>query len=131
MSNRVIAAIVCGLIGGMATAAEQAAPLLKPGTPTGKPQSCLSLSQVRDVIQVDERTLLLRTGANRYFRSDLNASCPGLGRKSRWAIKQVSTTGLLCQGDLFTLFDPVFPSGGPTCSYGPFTPVNLPNGERP
>lgn len=115
--------------GAPSTVTASAAAPLPVGTATAKPRGCVFARDLQGRRSPDNRTLLFRIGASRFVRSDLPRDCPRLS-DNRYAIAVRSPTGSYCEGDLFDLFDPVTGIYAGSCTFGPFTPVELPPGER-
>ena len=88
----------------------------------GPPQSCLPSSSARDMIVIDDNTVLFRVGANRIYRSELAGGCAYLG-SGRFALATSQTgTGSLCRGEIAQVRDV---QGGFTvgsCTFGDFVP---------
>ena len=98
------------------------------GTVTGKPVNCLSLRSIQQLKIVDERTLIAKVSARKYYRNDLPARCTAL-RRDR-ALKYKTSGSSLCSMDLITPFDAVSGIDYGSCGLGRFTPYALPEGVR-
>ena len=65
------------LITSPAFAKRDAAP--PPATETGKPVSCISLSQIRESKVRNDQVIDFRTSGKKWYRNTLPNSCPSLG----------------------------------------------------
>lgn len=95
---------------------------------TGEPRRCLSLATVGNTTPAGDSALMVRTGANRWYRNDLRSPCPAM-RRDRTIVHR-NSTGMLCEMDWFRVVDPVSRMDLGTCMLGRFTPVDLPRGAR-
>jgi hypothetical protein len=93
-------------------------------TPNGKPVSCLRLSQVRETLVRDGRTIDFVTRGGQVYRNVLRGgSCPGLAFERRFAHQ--SPTGEYCAVDTITVLTGPGIQRGATCGLGEFQPVKL------
>lgn len=71
---------------------------------TGEVRNCLSSAQIDSIVAVDEKTLLIRSGVNDYYVSDLSSRCSGAtGASNRF---QYSTsTAQLCRNEIIQIVD--------------------------
>lgn len=97
------------------------------GKVTGPPINCIQTSLIRKTRIVSDQVILFQVG-NRWFRSDLPERCIGLKPTSGLADRSYGNT--LCAGRPFSYYQPgeaakagIIQSG---CSYGPFSPYELP-----
>lgn len=71
---------------------------------TGEVTSCMNLRRINSIDAVDERTLLIRSGMNDYYVSDLSSRCTGsTSTFNRFEIR--STIGNLCRNDIINIVD--------------------------
>ncbi len=71
---------------------------------TGETTSCLNVTQIADITAVDERTLLIRSGANTYYVSDLKSDCNGATRNST-RFEYSTSTSQLCRNEIIRVVD--------------------------
>ena len=107
------------------TAAEQRA--LTEGRAIGKPQSCVTIRQIRDTDAISDRVVLFHMKNGRTYRNDLPNSCPQLARDGS-AFGFSTPIGSLCAIDIIQVTEPSsgFAYGG--CQLGKFTRYELPQG---
>lgn len=92
------------------------------GKTAGQPQTCLPSYRSNDMVIVDERTILFRDGANRYWRTDIQGGCIGLGRPSTALVtRSFGGTGL-CRGEIAQIVDTSTGMTVGSCSLGDFVP---------
>lgn len=92
---------------------------------TGDKQTCLNLTLLNEITAVDERTLLIRSGANNWYVSDLGARCRGVvGRGNR--IEYTTSQSQLCRNDILRIVDNAngFLTG--SCGMGSFERLEKP-----
>jgi hypothetical protein len=97
------------LAAGCATAAsepvdEAAAEKLAEFARTGQTTTCLSVARISEIRAVDEKTLLIRSGVNEYYVSDLPSRCNGVTRNST-RIEYTTSTADLCRGEILRIVD--------------------------
>ena len=104
-------------------AAAPASDQVPAATPAGDPVNCLSVSQVRDTIVRDARTIDFVTRGGKVYRNTLDSGrCPGLAAERRFLHR--SSTGQYCSVDTITvLYSPL--ERGASCGLGKFQPVRL------
>lgn len=71
---------------------------------TGETVSCLSVRQISSIEAVDERTLLIRSGVNNYYVSDLKNRCNGATSGFN-RFEYSTSTGQLCRNELLRIVD--------------------------
>jgi len=92
-------------------------------TPTGTPRLCIPLSQIRQTLVRDDRTIDFVMTGRRVYRNVLPSACPQLGAERRLAY--ATSLGELCSTDTVTvLFDAPLMRGA-RCGLGTFQPVAL------
>ena len=98
---------------------EDAAEKLAQFERTGEVTSCLNVRQISNITAVDERTLLIETGVNDYYVSDLSSDCNGATRPST-RFEYSTSTAQLCRNEIIRIID----SGGRflvgSCGMGSF-----------
>ncbi len=133
-SLRMCLALAAAALLGAAGAAQQPA-LLPDGRldvtalpATGKPRQCLPLRDMQESRPFENGAIMVRTGANRWFRNDLADTCPALDRNRTIVFR--STVGQMCENDIVDVVDPVSRQSWGFCRLGRFTPVTVPRGSR-
>ena len=120
------AALGFSLIAACAASAKQPgdragrAERLLAGKVAGKPLSCVSLRGLEGNSSLPDGRVLFETRGSLVYVNRTRDSCPSLdfGR----ALRTDSRTGLLCSGDVVTVFDPQTGAGHGGCSLGAFIP---------
>jgi hypothetical protein len=111
-----------------ARVAKEAAALEKvlTGKVSGKPVSCITLSQADRSQIIGENAIIYRVSSNRLFVNKPRGGCSGL-REGRTIITRTPTSQL-CSGDIARVVD--LPSGfeGASCILGEFTPYTKAKG---
>lgn len=70
----------------------------------GEKDNCLSLTRISEITAVDEKTLLIRSGAGNWYVSDLPRRCRGVvGRGNR--IEYTTSLAQLCNNDILRIVD--------------------------
>ena len=71
---------------------------------TGDKQQCLNLRLINQITAVDEKTLLIRSGANNWYVSELPSRCNGaVSRGNR--IEYTTSLPQLCRNDILRIVD--------------------------
>jgi hypothetical protein len=95
------------------------------------PTDCVTLSNVRETVVIDDSTILfyMRGGAKVTYRNTLPHTCPNLAREDRFAYK--TTINQLCNIDLITVLeqDAGGLRDGFTCGLGSFYPITFEEAE--
>jgi hypothetical protein len=102
--------------------------LMLQGKVVGKPENCVVTSFIRKTRTPSDKVVLFLVD-ERWMRSDLPQSCPGLGPRS--TIIDRSFGDMICAGDPFGYTASVEASvaqGG--CSFGPFSPYEMPKNPQ-
>jgi hypothetical protein len=71
---------------------------------TGEKQTCLGIPQINQITAVDEKTLLIRSGANNWFVSDLSTRCRGVVSAGN-RIEYATSLPQLCRNDILRIVD--------------------------
>lgn len=71
---------------------------------TGDTQTCLTLPLISEIRAVDEDTLLIRSGANNWFVSELPRRCNGVVNRGNRIEYTTSQSGL-CRNDILRIVD--------------------------
>lgn len=97
------------LLAGCATATsepvnESAAARLASLKRTGVKQTCLSIPLMNEITAVDEKTLLIRSGADNWYVSDLATRCRGVVSRGN-RIEYTTSLPQLCRNDILRIVD--------------------------
>lgn len=93
-------------------------------TPAGKPVNCLRLTDIRQSIVRDDKTIDFITRSRKVYRNTLDGgACPSLGFERRF-LHQTSTSDL-CSFDVITVLTEPGLMRGASCGLGKFQPVTL------
>lgn len=123
-SKPLLAAFLALAVPALAAPDKPVPPQLQ-GRVTGKPVSCVSITQIDDTDRVTDDVILFRMKGGRVYRNDLPIACPRLSRSGS-AISYRVPTGSLCSGQIINVFDPSSGLGYGSCNLGRFTPYELP-----
>lgn len=95
---------------------------------TGEKQTCLSLAVINEITAVDEKTLLIRSGANNWYVSDLGSRCRGVVNQGN-RIEYTTSLSQLCRNDILRIVDNAngFLTG--SCGMGSFERLAPKSGE--
>ncbi len=104
-----IVVVAAGGATGCATGAsnpvdEAAAAKLAEYDRTGEMTTCLNITQIASIKAVDEKTLLIRSGVNDYYVSDLPGRCNGATRNST-RFEYTTSTSQLCRNEIIRIVD--------------------------
>lgn len=94
------------------------------GKVPGKPLSCVSLRGLEGNRSLPDGRILFETRGSLVYVNRTSGACPSLefGR----ALRTDSRSGLLCEGEVVTVFDPQTGAGHGACSLGRFIPYRRP-----
>lgn len=90
------------------------------GKTAGRAEKCLPLHRTRDMVKIDDTTILFRDGNTVYVNSTLGA-CNNLGDES-YALVTRNFGPQLCRGDIATVTDTTSGITVGSCSLGDFVP---------
>jgi hypothetical protein len=114
------------IAGGSAATAKRDLNRVPVAVETGKPVSCLHLSNIRESRVRSDQVIDFRTNGNKWYRNTLPYSCPSLGFEERYSY--ATSLNQLCSVDIITVLQSS--SGGldrgASCGLGKFQPVDLP-----
>jgi Family of unknown function (DUF6491) len=122
------AAALAACAGGTPPAAEQAALADVPGKPIGEPVSCLQMRDIERVEAVNKYVAFVHARSNKVYRTDFPGGCSGLKRDDAFSIR--TTIAQYCRGDIIQTFDPVSGFSSGACTFGSFTPYELPAKDK-
>ncbi len=94
------------------------------GHATGPAQHCINPRTVTGQTLVNPGVIIFKTYGRKYYRSDMAPSCPAI-RSDRAIATQDYGFGF-CEHDIFGVFDPVSRINYGSCTFGAFTPYELP-----
>ncbi|MDZ7627888.1 MAG: DUF6491 family protein [Parvularculaceae bacterium] len=105
--------------GGPSPIDEGAAARLASLDRSGDTQTCLNLPLINEIRAVDEDTLLIRSGANNWYVSELPRRCNGVVNRGN-RIEYTTSLSQLCRNDILRIVDNVngFLTG--SCGMGSF-----------
>lgn len=92
---------------------------------TGKPVSCVPLSQLRESRVRSDQVIDFRVSNKKWYRSTLPHHCPSLGFEQRFSYK--TSLSQLCSSDIITVLQDFGGrlQGGASCGLGMFQPVEM------
>ena len=116
------ASIAIAAMTGSATARPKGVPV---AVETGKPVSCLQLSNIRESRVRSDSVIDFRTNGNKWYRNTLSNSCPSLGFEERFLYK--TSISQLCSVDIIRVLHDYGGrlQEGAGCGLGKFQPVEL------
>lgn len=83
---------------------ERAAAILDAHERTGEATNCLNVRQISSIDAVDEKTLLIKSGVNDYYVSELSGRCNGATRNST-RFEYSTSISSLCRNDILRVVD--------------------------
>lgn len=86
---------------------------------TGDKQACLNLTLINEMTAVDEKTLLIRSGANNWYVSDLARRCNGVVSRGN-RIQYTTSLSQLCRNDILRIVDNANGFLAGSCGMGSF-----------
>ena len=93
-------------------------------TLAGKPQSCISITSIRQSHVRNDQVIDFEMTGGRVYRNILPNTCPRLGFEQRFAYS--TSLSVLCSTDIITvLYTSPELSSGASCGLGQFQPVTL------
>lgn len=104
---------------GAATAAQQED--WRKARPSGKPESCVQIQQIRETRVRDDRTIDFYMRGGKVYRNTLPQTCPRLGFERRFSYR--TSLNRLCSVDIITVLLLTPPQRGAFCGLGQFQPV--------
>jgi hypothetical protein len=93
----------------------------------GEARQCMSVRDAQQFQPVNDQVLMVRTGANRWFRNELRAPCPRMASFGRTIVLRASG-GSVCAGEVFDVVDLQSRMTFGSCALGNFEPVERPRG---
>ncbi len=118
------AAIAVTTFGGVALA-KSSRRAIPEAVETGKPVSCIQLSNIRESRVRSDSVIDFRTNGRKWYRNTLPHSCPSLGFEERFSYR--TSLNQLCSVDIVTVLHS-YGNGlqpGASCGLGKFQPVEL------
>ena len=98
---------------------ESAAAILAEHERTGEVQSCLNVRSIDSIQAVDEKTLLIRSGVNDYYVSDLKSRCSG-STSGFNRFEYTLSLSSLCRNDIIRIVDNATGFLAGSCGMGSF-----------
>lgn len=95
------------------------------GKVAGNPIRCLPTYRARDMLAIDEQTILFRDGRTTYV-SRMNGGCSGLGSSGYTLITKTVGGSDLCGGDIAQVADTASRMVVGSCTFGDFVPYTRP-----
>ena len=93
-------------------------------TPTGRPISCLRVTDIRESrVRSDQVIDFYMRTRGQVYRNMLPNSCPRLGFEQAFSYRV--TTGQLCSVDIIRVFDRTLRGPSGACGLGEFQPVTV------
>lgn len=83
---------------------ESAAAKLAEYDRTGEVTSCMNVRQISSIDAVDENTLLIKSGVNDYYVSDIKGRCSGATSTFN-RFEYTTSTGQLCRNEIIRIVD--------------------------
>jgi hypothetical protein len=94
---------------------------LTAGKVAGAPMSCLPTYRSRDMIVIDENTVVFRDGQKRVYVNHMQPGCMNLDY-GRNALVTHTPTSSLCRGDIAQVLDTLSRTNVGSCVFGDFIP---------
>ena len=92
------------------------------GRAAGSPQNCISQFGARDMITIDDNTVVFKQ-AGVYYRNDFRGEgCAELSRPGTALVTKSFSGGQLCSGEISTVRDTGNGNILGSCAFGPFVP---------
>jgi len=117
-----VAAFAITAISGSALAAKDRK-AIPAATPSGKPLSCIPITQIRETRVYGDKTIDFHMSGGKVYRNTLPYDCNSLGFEERFSYK--TSISQLCSTDIITVLRTPLSSSGPSCGLGQFQPVTL------
>ena len=83
---------------------EGAAAILAEYDRTGEVKSCMNVRQISSIDAVDEKTLLIKSGVNDYYVSDIKGRCSGATSTFN-RFEYTTSTAQLCRNEIIRIVD--------------------------
>lgn len=94
------------------------------GHATGPAIHCIRQRDIAGQTLVNKNVIVFEMRGHRYFRNDIAPACAALD-PDRAIITHEVAIGI-CEGEIFSVFDPLSRINYGACTFGPFTPYELP-----
>jgi hypothetical protein len=92
------------------------------GRVAGPPQSCIHQLRTRDMVTIDDDTVVFKVGST-YYRNDFRGEgCPSLSRGGSAMVTKSTGGERLCSGEIITIQDTASGMMLGGCSFGEFVP---------
>jgi hypothetical protein len=97
------------------------------GKVAGPPVACLSSLRNRDMIVIDDNTVLFRDGSRRVYRNDPPGGCAPMGFGGYTLVTRTNSSEM-CRGDIVQVTDLRSHVIAGSCALGDFVPYTRPGG---
>ncbi len=94
------------------------------GHATGPAVSCIRPRDIVGQTLVNQSVIVFEMRGHKFYRNDIAPACAAL-KPDRSIVTHEVAIGI-CQNEIFDVFDPTSRIGYGSCSFGPFTPYELP-----
>lgn len=92
------------------------------GRVAGPPQNCINQFRARDMITIDDNTVVFKVGSS-YYRNDFRGTgCSQLSRPGAAMVTRTPSGTQLCSGDIVTVNDTASGMMLGSCAFGEFVP---------
>ena len=92
------------------------------------PASCMPYNRNRDMVVLDDNTVLFKNGTQRVYVAHLSDGCHNIVGPGPYALVTKQTTGTLCHGDIAEVEDTMAHVNAGSCIFDSFTPYEKPRG---
>jgi len=86
------------------------------------PTDCMPYQRSRDMIVLDQNTVVFKNGMQRVYLAHLSSGCNNLGGPGPYALVTRQTTGSLCHGDIADVVDTMAHITVGSCTFDNFVP---------
>lgn len=94
------------------------------GRATGPAVNCIRPRNIVGQTLVNQSVIVFEMRGHKYYRNDIAPACASL-RSDRAIVTREVVIGI-CRGEIFQVFDPLARIDYGACTFGPFTPYELP-----
>jgi len=112
------------VLAAVLAAAESDLDAMLAGHATGPAQHCINPRRINGQTLVNPGVIIFKTYGRQYYRTAMAPSCPAI--RSDRAIATRDYGQGFCEHDIFEVFDPVSRITYGSCTFGAFTPYELP-----
>lgn len=94
------------------------------GHATGPAIHCLRSREIVGQTIVNASVIVFETRGHKFYRNDIAPACAALNPERAIVTHEVAIG--ICTNEIFEVFDPISRIGYGSCTFGPFTPYELP-----